>query len=121
MNEKRIEGLWDCAYCCQKAIRARYDTCTSCGRARGLETFFYLPEDPDAAALTQEEKEKTTNEPDWLCEYCGAYNRADRAVCEKCGGEKSASGTNYGRLHKLTGNLSGKNQNRLEKTKWQYN
>ena len=52
----RIEGLWDCAYCGKKGIKARFDACTSCGRARGVETIFYLPEDIEAAALTEEEK-----------------------------------------------------------------
>lgn len=108
MEEKRIEGLWDCAYCGQRAIKARYDTCTSCGRVRGIETCFYLPDNLDAATLTQEEKAKTTNEPDWLCGYCGAYNRADVNSCEKCGGEKGASKADYGMLHKLTGKIFGK-------------
>ncbi len=108
MEERRIEGLWDCVCCGQKGIKARFDTCTSCGKARGIETYFYLPDDLNAATLTNEEKAKTTNAPDWLCEYCGAYNRADVTCCEKCGGEKSVSKYNYGMLHKLTGKLFGK-------------
>ena len=96
----RIEGLWDCAYCGKKGIKARFDACTSCGRARGVETIFYLPEDIEAAALTEEEKALTTNEPDWLCEYCGAYNRSDAANCSKCGASKEESKTNYGRREK---------------------
>lgn len=93
----RIEGLWDCAYCGQKGIKARFDTCISCGRPRGVETCFYLPDDMEAAALTEEEKAKTTNEPDWLCPYCGAYNRSNTIKCNKCGAAKSDSKTNYGR------------------------
>ena len=57
MEERRIEGLWDCVYCGTKAIKARYDTCLSCGRSRGVETVFYLPDDLAAATLTEEEKE----------------------------------------------------------------
>ena len=64
--------------------------------------------DPLMTDLTEEEKAKTTNAPDWLCEYCGAYNRSDRSVCSKCGGDRSDSLHNYGRLHKLTGMLFGR-------------
>lgn len=108
MEERRIEGLWDCAYCGRKAIKARYDACMSCGRPRGIDTLFYLPEDLDAATLTQEEKAKTTNAPDWLCDYCGSYNRADISRCAKCGGDRTESKSDYGMLHKLTGILFGR-------------
>lgn len=108
MEERRIEGLWDCVYCGTKAIKARYDTCLSCGRSCGVETVFYLPDDLAAATLTEEEKAKTTNAPDWLCEYCGSYNRSDCSCCTKCGGDKTSSRNNYGRLHKLTGKLFGR-------------
>lgn len=105
MEEKRIEGLWDCAYCGRTAIKARFDTCPSCDRPRGIETVFYLPDDLEAATLTPEEKAQTTNEPDWLCEYCGAYNKSTAICCEKCAGDKMSSKYNYGMLHKLTGKL----------------
>lgn len=108
MEERRIEGLWDCVSCGTKGIKARYDACVSCGKPRGMETMFYLPDDLAAATLTEEEKAKTTNAPDWLCEYCGAYNRSDRSVCSKCGGDRSDSLHNYGRLHRLTGMLFGR-------------
>ncbi len=108
MEERRIEGLWDCAYCGTTGIKAHFNECTSCGRAKGKETVFYLPDDLDAATLTQEEKEKTTNEPDWLCEYCGAYNKSTATCCEKCAGDRTAAKFNYGMLHQLTGKLFGK-------------
>lgn len=108
IEARRIEGLWDCVYCGQKAIRARFDTCMSCGKPRGIENVFYLPEDPDAAVLTQEEKAGTTNAPDWLCGYCGSYNRADVSCCVKCGGDRAESKLDYGMLHKLTGRLFGR-------------
>lgn len=108
MDEKRIEGLWDCVYCDTKAIKARYDSCTSCGKPRGIETMFYLPDDLDAATLTEEEKAQTTNSPDWLCDYCGSYNRSDFTSCAKCGSGRNASKSNYGMLHKLTGMFMGR-------------
>lgn len=103
MDSKRIEGLWDCVYCDQKGIRARYDHCPSCSGARIAETIFYLPDDLEAATLTKEEAAKTTNAPDWLCMFCDAYNRDDALVCKNCGADKSTSKINYGILHKLTG------------------
>lgn len=108
MEEKRIEGLWDCVYCKQAGIKARFDTCRSCGKPRGIETVFYLPDDLEAATLTPEEKANTTNEPDWLCEYCGSYNKSTAVCCDKCAAGKELSKYNYGILHKLTGKLFGK-------------
>ena len=105
MEVKRVEGLWDCVFCASKAIRAGLDTCPNCGKPRGEETVFYLPTDIESATLSKEEAEKTTNRPDWLCEYCGAYNRSDAVVCKKCGSAQKESKLNYGRLHKLTGKL----------------
>lgn len=105
MEGKRIEGLWDCAVCGTNAIKARFDSCPACGKPRGIETMFYLPQDLDAATLTQAEKEKTSDAPDWLCEYCGSYNRSDVGSCSKCGAGKEEAKTNYGMLHKLTGRL----------------
>ena len=108
MEEKRIEGLWDCVYCGQKEIKARFETCTGCGKPRGIETMFYLPTDIEAATLTKEEAAQTTNEPDWLCEYCGAFNRSDALTCKSCGAGKGSSKSNYGMLHKLTGKIFGR-------------
>lgn len=104
----RIEGLWDCAFCGQVGIKARFDTCTSCGKPRGIENTFYLPENIEEATLTKEEAAKTSNGPDWLCAYCGAYNRCDKNICDKCGGDKESSTKNYGTIHKLTGLLFGR-------------
>lgn len=112
MEEKRIEGLWDCVCCGREGIKARFDACPSCGKPRGIETIFYLPEDLDAATLTREEKDKTSNAPDWLCYYCGSYNRSDVFCCPKCGADKRESKTHYGMLHKLTGKLFGAGQER---------
>ena len=120
MVEKRIEGLWDCAYCGRKAIKARSDACTSCGKPRGIETVFYLPEDLDGAALTQEEKARTTNAPDWLCAYCGSYNRSDASCCTKCGGDRAESKADYGILHKLTGRSLVRGRGWVGKGKWRY-
>lgn len=105
MEERRIEGLWDCVYCGQTAIKARHAECPFCGKPRGVETIFYLPDDLESATLTAEECAKTTDRADWLCEYCGSYNKSNVLRCERCGSEKDQSSVNYGILHKLTGKL----------------
>lgn len=108
MEVKRIEGLWDCKYCGQRGIKARFNACRSCGKPRGIENTFYLPDNIEEAELTKEEASKTTNEPDWLCDYCGSYNSSNKSVCEKCGANISESKRNYGTIHKLTGKLFGR-------------
>ena len=105
MEEQRIEGLWDCTACGNNGIRARFDSCPGCGKARGIETEFYLPDDLNSAALTAEEAAKTTNAPDWVCEFCSSLNRSDVQICSKCGGDRTQSRQDYGMLHKLTGKL----------------
>jgi hypothetical protein len=99
MEQKRIEGRWDCVYCDSKGIKARFATCPNCGKSRGVDTVFYLPDDIEAATLTKEEASKTTNEPDWLCDYCDSYNRSDACRCKKCGAPRESSVNNYATLN----------------------
>ena len=106
MDSKRIEGLWDCSSCGQKGILARFDRCKNCGRARGAETIFYMPSDTAAATLGSDEAAKTTNAPDWLCNYCGCMNRADKEECQGCGAGREVSTHNYGNLHAGTAGAS---------------
>ncbi len=101
MEQDRIEGLWDCVYCGTRGIRARFATCPNCGKSRGVDTVFYLPTDQKAAALTEEQKEKTTDEPDWLCEFCDSYNRSDVKFCKKCGSARENSKDDYASLHNV--------------------
>lgn len=108
MEAKRIEGLWDCVYCGQVGIKARFDTCTGCGKPRGIENTFYLPTNIEEATLTREEAAKTTNEPDWLCDFCGGYNPSNLTICAKCGANKESTTKNYGTIHKLTGKFFGR-------------
>ena len=103
MDSNRIEGLWDCSYCAQKGIRARFDRCPGCGGARLAETTFYLPTDTQAATLTQEEAAKTSQGPDWLCAYCGCLNHSEDTVCRGCSADREEAKDNYGTLHASTG------------------
>jgi len=105
MEAKRIEGLWDCVYCDTKGIKARYSECTACGKPRGIETVFYLPNNIKSAVLSEEEKANTTDRADWLCAYCDSYNRSDIFTCARCGKGRDEAVSDYGFLHKLTGQL----------------
>ncbi len=99
MTSKRIEGLWDCSYCGQKGVRARFDRCPGCGSARRADTMFYLPSDTEAAVLSDEEAAKTSAGPDWLCDFCGSLNRSDAAFCKGCGSAKEEAVHDYATLH----------------------
>ena len=102
MESKRIEGLWDCSYCGQTGILARYDRCQACGSARIAQTQFYMPKDIAAATLSSEEAAKTSNAPDWLCSFCGGLNSADRTTCSGCGSAREQATQDYGTLHSQT-------------------
>ncbi len=99
MESRRIEGLWDCSFCGQKGIRARFDHCEGCGSPRGADCIFYLPTDLQAATLSRDEAQKTSNAPDWYCDYCGSLNSADATVCRGCGSDKKEATKNYASLH----------------------
>ncbi len=102
MDSRRIEGLWDCGYCDQKGILARYDRCRTCGSARSAQTIFYLPKDIEKAVLSDEERAKTSNAPDWLCDYCGSLNSADSMACSGCGSARERATKDYATLHSGT-------------------
>ena len=103
MEKKRIEGLWDCPSCGTIGIKGREDKCPNCGKVRDKDVYFYLPEDTWSATLTKAEAAKTTDEPDWLCAYCGCLNSSAISVCRQCDGPRTDSKKNYGTIHKLTG------------------
>ena len=102
MDSNRIEGLWDCSYCGQKEIRARFDRCPACASARAAETVFYMPTNIQAATLTAEEAARTSTGVDWVCAYCGNLNRCDDERCRGCGADRAEANENYGTLHAST-------------------
>jgi hypothetical protein len=83
------EGRWNCPVCGSVQL-GRNKVCTQCGRPRGDDVEFYLPEDEpevtDAARLTEAEAG-----PDWHCEHCGADNRGDQPHCHQCGAPRGES------------------------------
>ncbi|MBR3103431.1 MAG: hypothetical protein IKH46_06375 [Lachnospiraceae bacterium] len=106
MDSNRIEGLWDCSFCGQKEIRARFDRCPACAAARAAETVFYMPTNIQAATLTAEEAAKTSDGADWVCAFCGNLNRCDEDRCRGCGSDRAEANQNYGSLHASTAGTS---------------
>lgn len=90
---KLIEGRWDCSYCKTKGILGRYRECPNCGRPRGEDVIFYMPECKDY--VSDEENKKISREPDWLCEFCGSYNSDKDNKCKSCGAERESNNTYF--------------------------
>ena len=88
-----IEGLWDCPYCGTKGNRGSVRECPCCGKPRGNDTKFYLPKEKNC--LSDEEANKISKEPDWLCSFCDSYNSATTTVCHECGHTRDESDLNY--------------------------
>lgn len=78
------EGRWDCDSCGTAGVRGRDVACPHCGLPRPDDVRFYLPE--DAPEVTDAEMlRQAAAGADWVCEHCGASNRALAADCTGCG------------------------------------
>jgi hypothetical protein len=81
-------GRWDCRYCGHKGNLGPDKNCVACGRPRGNDVKFYLPEGApevtDPAEISRSEAG-----PDWICDHCRASNAANINRCQGCGNEKS--------------------------------
>jgi Zn-finger in Ran binding protein and others len=84
------EGRWDCPSCGSTAIYGRHVECPGCGKPRPAGIRFYLTDDApaitDAAQLAQ-----ARAGADWVCEHCGASNRATEPECGGCGASRGSS------------------------------
>ena len=82
------EGAWDCPACGREGNRGSHKFCGGCGRPRGEDITFYLPDDAkeitDKALLA-----KAQSGPDWQCPYCSSDNPGDADFCTGCGAPKS--------------------------------
>ena len=94
-----IEGFWDCSYCGRKHISGLTQNCPSCGRVRDETTKFYM--DGATRYLSQEQQEKVSSGPDWLCGYCGSYNSSDITICKSCGHSRDDEDNDYFKQQKL--------------------
>jgi hypothetical protein len=81
-------GRWDCLFCGHRGNLGPEKNCAACGKPRGKDVKFYLPEDApevtDADEITRAEAG-----PDWNCDYCGASNSFNNDSCQGCGNAKT--------------------------------
>src|SRR4051812_5596642 len=86
------EGAWDCPACGRKGNRGPEKFCGGCGRPRGPDVKFYLPDDApevtDAEALRRAEAGA-----DWICPYCAADNPVSNSFCSGCGAPRDGAKT----------------------------
>jgi Zn-finger in Ran binding protein and others len=86
------EGRWDCSSCGSKAIYGRHVDCPGCGRPRPAGVRFYLAEGEPVIKDPERLREAAAG-ADWICEACGASNRALLAHCGGCGAPRGTSPT----------------------------
>ncbi len=86
------EGRWDCQYCATQGILGRYQACPICSKSRPAGTRFYLPE--NAEEVTEGDLVAFARRgPDWICEFCGSSNGAERTTCQSCQAERGSAPT----------------------------
>lgn len=83
------EGRWDCQYCGTIGILGRHKNCSNCGRSRPAGTKFYLADDKEIADQKLIRQAKIG--PDWVCEFCGTSNSADKTICGSCQAPRGAT------------------------------
>ncbi|MDB9496795.1 zinc finger protein [Spirulina major CS-329] len=91
------EGRWDCPTCGVTGLLGRDRDCQNCGAPRPEGIRFYLPENA-AAVQAAEQIAIAKAGADWICDYCGASNRAPEPACVECGappGEKRQAVKTY--------------------------
>lgn len=94
MSRKRVEGYWDCEYCGTKGIGGLTKTCPNCGHPQAQGLKFYVKKGPQKY-LEPEVAKDYGKGADWVCAYCGSYNRYYDVVCRNCGGDKNSSEEDY--------------------------
>ncbi|HEX5726925.1 MAG TPA: zinc finger protein [Longimicrobiaceae bacterium] len=84
------EGRWDCPTCGTRGLLGRQTGCAECGTPRSEDVRFYLPDDAEAVGDAERLAQARAG-ADWLCEHCGAGNRATAAQCTGCGAPRGES------------------------------
>lgn len=94
MSGRRVEGYWDCNHCGTKGIGGLTKTCPKCGhpQAKGLK--FYVKKGPQNY-LDHEVAKNYGKGADWVCAFCGSYNRYNDVTCRNCGAGKADSEEDY--------------------------
>ncbi len=94
MARYKVEALWDCSFCDTKGIKGSTQDCINCGKTRGQDVAFYLPENIGVDNKVEDES-KVSNEADWYCEFCDSLNNANWNKCDNCGTAKGESKRSY--------------------------
>ncbi len=94
MPRYKIEALWDCIFCDSKGIGGSNQSCPNCGKTRGKDVKFYLPENISFENRVKDES-KVSEEADWYCEFCDSLNNSRWKKCANCGTSKGESKRNY--------------------------
>lgn len=81
-------GRWDCQVCGHKGILGPETHCPQCGAPRGKNVRFYLPNDSEEVKDEAKLKEAKAG-VDWICDYCGADNKAANTSCRSCGNPRT--------------------------------
>ncbi len=86
-------GRWDCAVCGHKGNLGYETSCSQCGAPRGKNVKFYLP---DESEEVQDERQLAQARAgvDWMCDYCGADNKATDTHCRSCGNARTETDIN---------------------------
>lgn len=91
---RKVEGYWDCKYCGAKGIGGLTKTCPHCGNPQSKDVKLYLKPGPKKY-LEPEVAKDYGKGADWVCSYCGSYNRYNAKICRNCGSSKKEANEDY--------------------------
>lgn len=94
MVNKKVEGYWICSHCGTKDIGGLTKTCPNCGQPQAKGLKFYV-KSGTKKYLDSEISENYGKGADWVCPYCGSYNRYNAINCKNCGAEKASAEIDY--------------------------
>lgn len=94
MDRKKVEGYWTCSYCGTKRIGGLTKTCPNCGNPQSEGLKFYVL-NGSKKYLEPEIAKDYGKGADWVCAYCGSYNRYNKTVCKNCGAAKADAKHDY--------------------------
>lgn len=94
MQNRIIEGVWDCQYCKAVAVRGSLRECPQCGHPRDKDVEFRM-DNPRNYVYDEEIAARVRSGPDWVCPACDCLNPATSASCLGCGTMRDATTKDY--------------------------
>ncbi|MFQ3597163.1 MAG: Ran-binding zinc finger domain-containing protein [Chloroherpetonaceae bacterium] len=86
-------GRWDCPACGHKGNIGYETSCSQCGSPRGKNVKFYLPDESEEVSDAQKIAQARAG-VDWICDYCGADNKATDTACRSCSNPRTDTDIN---------------------------